>query len=160
MHEFFGLGTTHFTEVNEDSGAKEVIKLRVHSLLIKLVNGKACVFWKQFMRDEVWLPEDGVGWPVFKENVDLDLGTLTAMPTKPISGLLEVEKRVKVRRVNVGHSNRQLQIIPKVPAVHLACIVSLVNRLFTTNLFVCFRHASSFGDRGSGTTRRMDRLPQ
>ena len=96
MHDFFGLGTTHFTEVNEQSGTKEVIKLRVHSMLIKLVNGRACVFWKQFMRNDVWLPEDGVGWPVFKENVDLDLNKLTAMPTKPISGLPEVEKRIKV----------------------------------------------------------------
>ena len=94
MHEFFGLGTTHFTEV--DTGAKEVIKLRVHSLLIKLHNGKACVYWKEFMRDDTWLPEDGVGWPVFKENVSLSLDTLEAMPTKPIAGLVEVEKRVKV----------------------------------------------------------------
>ena len=96
MHEFFGLGTTHFTEVDEDTGAKEVIKLRVHSLLIKLHNGKACVYWKEFMRDDTWLPEDGVGWPVFKENVSLSLGILEAMPTKPIARLVEVEKRVKV----------------------------------------------------------------
>lgn len=97
MHEFFGLGTTHFAEVNEMNGAKEVIKLRVHSILIKMHNGRACVYWKEFMRDDIWLPEDGVGWPVFKENVDLDLETLTAMPTKPITGLVEVQKRVKVR---------------------------------------------------------------
>ena len=96
MHEFFGLGTTHFTEVNQDTGTKEVIKLRVHSLLVKMHNGRACVYWKEFMRDDTWLPEDGVGWPIFKENVDLDLETLTAMPTKPISGLGEVEKRVRV----------------------------------------------------------------
>ena len=100
MHEFFRLGTTHFTEVNQDTGTKEVIKLRVHSLLVKMHNGRACVYWKEFMRDETWLPEDGVGWPVFKENVDLDLETLTAMPTKPNSGLGEVEKRV---RVSVHH---------------------------------------------------------
>ena len=49
------------------------------------------------MRDDIWLPEDGVGWPVFKENVDLDRETLTAMPTKPITGLVEFQKRVKVR---------------------------------------------------------------
>ena len=98
MHEFFGLGTTHFTEVDEDTGAKEVIKLRVHSLLIKLHNGKAVVYWKKFMRDDTWLPEDGVGWPVFKKrfNVSLSLDTLEAMPTKPIAGPVEVEKRVKV----------------------------------------------------------------
>ena len=71
-------------------------KLRVHSLLVKMHNGRACVYWKEFMRDDTWLPEDGVGWPIFKENVDLDLETLTAMPTKPISGLGEVEKRVRV----------------------------------------------------------------
>lgn len=96
MHEFFGLGTTHFTEVDNVSGAKEVIKQRVHSLLIKNHNGRACAYWKQFMRDDIWQPEDGVGWPIFKDNVDLDLSALKAMPTKPITGLVEVEKRVKV----------------------------------------------------------------
>ena len=96
MHEFSGLGTTHFTEVDEDTGPNEVIKLRVHSLLIKLHNGKACVYWKEFMRDDTWLPEDGVAWPVFKENVSPNLDTLEAMPTKPIARLVEVEKRVKV----------------------------------------------------------------
>ena len=99
MHEFFGLGTTHFTEVDEETGAKEVIKLRVHSLLIKKVDCRACVFWKEFMRDDIWLPEDNLGWPVFKEDVNLDLSTLAAMPTRPISGLTDVEKRVQVRQM-------------------------------------------------------------
>ena len=96
MHSFFGLGTTHFTEVDEETGVKEVIKLRVHSLLIKLQDGKACVFWKEFMRDNIWLPEDGVGWPVFKDGVDLDLSSLEPMPTGPISGFADVEKRLQV----------------------------------------------------------------
>ena len=95
MHEFFGLGTTHLTEVNED-GTKEVTKLRVHSLLVTMSNGKACVFWKEFTRDDIWLPIQGGGWPVFKENVDLDMETLTDMPTKPITEMDDVEKRVKV----------------------------------------------------------------
>ncbi|DBA67769.1 TPA: hypothetical protein ACH3X2_001203 [Trebouxia sp. C0005] len=94
MHEFFGLGTTHLTEVNED-GTKEVTKLRVHSLLVTMSNGKACVFWKEFTRDDIWLPIQGGGWPVFKENVDLDMETLTDMPTKPITEMDDVEKRVK-----------------------------------------------------------------
>lgn len=105
MHEFFGLGTTHFTEVDEDTGAKEVIKLRVHSLLIKLHNGRACVYWKEFMRDETWLPEDGVGWPIFKEDVDLNLSTLQTMPTLPITGFAEVEKRIKVDFRSQSHTS-------------------------------------------------------
>ena len=96
MHEFFGLGTTHFTEVDEDTGVKEVLKLRVHSLLIKPQNGQACVFCKEFMRDDTWLPQDGVGRPVFKEDVDLDTSSLQAMPTKPVSGFADVEKRLQV----------------------------------------------------------------
>ena len=96
MHEFFGLGTTHITEVGEDTGIKEVLKVRVHSLLMKLAAGKACVFWKEFMRDKTWLLEDNIGWPVFKEGVDLSLSTLEPMPTRPISNFDEVEKRLKV----------------------------------------------------------------
>lgn len=96
MHEFFGLGTTHITEVDEETGVKESLKLRVHSFLIKPQDGKACVFWKEFMRDKTWLPEDGKGWPVFKEGVDLDLSSLEPMPTRPISGFAEVEKRLQV----------------------------------------------------------------
>ena len=96
MHEFFGLGTNHFTKVDEETGAKEVIKLQVHSLLIKLVDGKACVFWKEFTRDDIWLPQDNLSWPVFKEDVNLDLSTLAAMYTLPISGLTDIEKRLQV----------------------------------------------------------------
>ena len=96
MHEFFGLGTTHITEVDDDTGVKEVLKVRVHSLLIKLSAGKACVFWKEFMRDKTWLPEDNIGWPVFKDGVDLSLESLQPMPTRPVSNFVEVEKRLKV----------------------------------------------------------------
>ena len=96
MHEFFGLGTTHFCEVDVETGAKEVLKLRVHSLLIKLHDGKACVYWKEFMRDKTWQPENGSGWPAFKEGVDLDLASLQPMPTPPINGFADVEKRVLV----------------------------------------------------------------
>ncbi|KAL3144598.1 hypothetical protein ABBQ32_004322 [Trebouxia sp. C0010 RCD-2024] len=87
MHEFFGLGSTHFTEVDPHTGLKESIKLRVHSLLIKLQDDKACIQWKEFMRDEKWLPEDEVGWPVFKDDVDLDVSSLQPMPTRPITAL-------------------------------------------------------------------------
>lgn len=66
MHEFFGLGTTHFTKIDEETGAKEILKLRVHSIMIKKVDGRPSVFWKEFMRDKIWLPEDGIGWPVSK----------------------------------------------------------------------------------------------
>ena len=96
MHEFFGLGTTHFTEIDEETGAKEILKLRVHSIMIKKVDGRPSVFWKEFMRDKIWLPEDGIGWPVFKAHVDFNLSSLSAMPTRQINGLAEVEKRVQV----------------------------------------------------------------
>ena len=96
MHEFFGLGTTHFTEVDPDTGLKESTKLRVHSLLIKLQDGKACIQWKEFMRDEKWLPADEVGWPVFKDDVDLDVSSLQPMSTRPITAFADVEKRVQV----------------------------------------------------------------
>ena len=94
MHEFFGLGTTHFTEIDPDTGLKESIKLRVHSLLIKLQDGKACIQWKEFMRDEKWLPADEMGWPVFKDDADLDVSSLQPMPTRPITAFADVEKRV------------------------------------------------------------------
>ncbi|DBA76147.1 TPA: hypothetical protein ACH3X1_009882 [Trebouxia sp. C0004] len=63
-------------------------------LMIKKVNGRPSVFWKEFMRDKIWLPEDGIGWPVFKPDVDFNLSSLSAMPTRPVNGLAEVDKRV------------------------------------------------------------------
>ncbi|KAL0018816.1 hypothetical protein WJX77_001366 [Trebouxia sp. C0004] len=58
-------------------------------LMIKKVNGRPSVFWKEFMRDKIWLPEDGIGWPVFKPDVDFNLSSLSAMPTRPVNGLAE-----------------------------------------------------------------------
>ena len=142
MHAFFGLGTTHFTEVDEETGVKEVIKLRVHSLLVKLQNGKTCVMWKEFMRDDTWLPEDGVGWPVFKDDADLDLSSLQPMPTRPISGFVKVEKLVQV-----GYSQSlSVVVFVSCASCELYCSQNLFSE--TIRYISLFRLASRFGKAG------------
>ena len=96
MHKFDGLGTTHFT-CGDEAGHMESMKLRVHHITLKKINGRVCLFYKEFMRDQDLLPKGGRGWPVFKDNSDLDLRQVTVMPTKPIAQLEDVERRLKVR---------------------------------------------------------------
>ena len=98
MHKFDGLGTSHFTST-DDQGNTECMKLRIHNVTLKKVDGRVCLFYKQFMRDKELLPKGGKGWPVFKDNADLDLSGLTIMPTKPVTQFDEVEKRLKVMGV-------------------------------------------------------------
>lgn len=101
MHKFDGLGTTHFTTTDAD-GHTEAMKLRIHHMTLKKVDGRVCLFYKQFMRDKELLPKGGKGWPVFKDNADLSLTGLKVMPTKPVTQFEEVEKRLKVLRHEIN----------------------------------------------------------
>lgn len=95
MYKFEGLGTTHMV-VTDDAGEQDSLKLRVHSFLLKLNQGRVCLNYKEFMRDEHWLPKDGQGWPVFKPEATINLANLKPMPTSPIANFSEVERRVQV----------------------------------------------------------------
>ena len=53
MHKFDGLGATHFTSLSEATGTMEAVKLRVHHITLKMVDGIVCAFWKEFMRDSL-----------------------------------------------------------------------------------------------------------
>ena len=70
-------------------------KLRVHSITLKHIDGKAQLFWKQFMRDTELQPRENEGWPLFFKDV-LDRTELQIMPTKPISGFDKVQEHVEV----------------------------------------------------------------
>jgi hypothetical protein len=95
MHQFQGLGTTHMN-LTDEKGNMEALKFRIHHMTIKIVNGKACVFYKEFMRDEHLLPGDGQGWPVFLDGASLDLSELVVMPTLAVANMVEIEKNIKV----------------------------------------------------------------
>ena len=95
MHKFDGLGTTHFTNT-DDAGNTESMKLRIHHMTLKKVDGRVCLFYEKFMRDNELLPKGDKGWPVFKDNADLNLSGLTVMATKPVTQFAEVEKKLNV----------------------------------------------------------------
>ena len=95
MHRFDGLGTTHFTVPDEASGVTEALKLRVHHITLKMVDGHVCLFYKEFMRDKTLLPADGKGWPVFLPGADLDLVQLETMPTFPVASFADTETRLQ-----------------------------------------------------------------
>ena len=100
IYKFDGLGTTHFTVTNEATGEVDSIKQRIHSFLLKMDQGRVCLYWKEFMRDDIWQPTQGPGWPVFKPDVKVDLANLKPMPTFPIANFKEVEIRVQVNHSN------------------------------------------------------------
>ena len=95
MHKFDGLGTTHFTCLSEVTGTMEAVKLRVHNVTLKMVDGLVCAFWKEFMRDKQLQPADGKGWPVFLPGADLDLAHLETMPTCPVANFAETETKIQ-----------------------------------------------------------------
>lgn len=71
------------------------IKLYERSITIKLVDGKAQLFWKQYMRDKDLKPSKDRRWPVFHGDVS-NLSVLRTMPIKPISGFDQVMEHVMV----------------------------------------------------------------
>ena len=89
MYDFFGFGTTKmYIEGNP-------IKLRVHSLLFKKVDGHVNLMWKEFMRDKDWLPSDNKGWRVFHDE-GMDFTKLSVFPTKPIAAYTQVKEFLRV----------------------------------------------------------------
>ena len=105
MHKFDGLGTTHFTVHDETSGTTEALKLRVHHITLKIVDGHVCAFYKEFMRDKTLLPADGKGWPVFLPGVVLDLAHLEIMPTYPVANFADTETRLQASHFISGSFN-------------------------------------------------------
>ena len=95
MHKFDGLNTTHFTVRDDASGITEAMKLRVHHITLKILDGRVCAFYKEFMRDKPLLPADGKGWPVFLPDADLDLAQLETMPTYSVANFAETETRLQ-----------------------------------------------------------------
>ena len=112
MYPFQGLGTTHIV-VNDEAGKKETLKVRIHHLTLKLHEGRVCAFWKEFMRDELLLPADGNGWPVFKDGADLSLSGLETMKTLPIANIEGAEKRIQVRQSAWQHCPHALKRAPQ-----------------------------------------------
>ena len=60
MTRFFGFASMPSRE-------NPAIQLRVHSFQISLVEGVPHLRWKEYMRDEEWLPAASNGWKVFTE---------------------------------------------------------------------------------------------
>ncbi|KAA6418480.1 MAG: hypothetical protein FRX49_11536 [Trebouxia sp. A1-2] len=87
-HKLQGLGTR---KSKNPEGSE--IKLYERSITIKLVDGKAQLFWKQYMRDKDLKPSKDRRWPVFHGDVS-NLSVLRTMPIKPISGFDQVMEHV------------------------------------------------------------------
>lgn len=65
MHTFSGFGVTR-------SRQDPNVKKSVHAFNLQLSDGVPVVRYKEFMRDDVWLPEQAP-WPVFTEGGLVDL---------------------------------------------------------------------------------------
>ena len=113
MYQFQGLGTTHMTVKDNKTGRMESLKFRIHHMTLKMLNGRVCVFYKEFMRDKNLLPGDGNGWPIFLEGANLDLAGLTTAPTLPPANLEETKKNIRVK-VFV-HSPFENVLVPVLP---------------------------------------------
>ena len=125
MHKFDGLGTTHFTVKDDASGVTEALKLRVHHITLKILDGHVCAFYKEFMRDKTLLLADGKGWPVFLPEADLDLAHLETMPTFPLANLNETETRLQAS--DILYNNSYLQSLMRSQLATLLRLSALVD---------------------------------
>ena len=127
MHKFDGLGTTHFTVKDDATDVTEALKLRVHHITLKILDGHVCAlkFYKEFMRDKTLLPADGKGWPVFLPEAEMDLAHLETMPTFPVANLNETETRLQAS--DMFYNNSYLQSLMRSQLATLLRLSALVD---------------------------------